>query len=42
MIVFPLSIQESAVLRWAVRCVPITAAAVTLLLGAISVASAQM
>ena len=39
MVIYPLSAAEDIVVRWAARIVPVLAAAVILLLGAISIAA---
>ncbi len=39
MVIYPLSAAEDIAVRWAVRIVPVLAATVILLLGAISIAA---
>ena len=39
MVVYPLSVTEDCIVRWAVRLVPVAAAALIVLMGAISLAS---
>ena len=42
MVVYPLSASEDLAIRWAARIVPVVAITIILLLGAMSVASAQV